>query len=192
MVLVIVILITLYNLIQIASVSQRSVGKDNKLMSFNEIELEYVRSIDDISMYKDINSNEYIFYDNKLMELNITDDNYSEYTLKDLLNKYNIDLENYKLFKDNDEYLYIKYINDIKTEDYIRISFNEDKIKKFKTNKLGLFDNLVINFSKDELIERIYSKYNVLDNIKDIVIDYKDKYVVVCYLDDDKELIYEL
>ena len=75
MVLIIVILITLYNLIQIVDVSQEMIEKDNKLMSFNEIELEYVRSIDDISMYKDINSNEYIFYDNKLMELNITDDN---------------------------------------------------------------------------------------------------------------------
>lgn len=191
-VLIVVILIILYNLIQIGDVSQELIEKDNKLMSFNEIELEYVRNIDDLLMYKDSDSNEYIFYDNKLIELNITDNNYNEYTLKDILDNYNINLEDYKLFKDKDEYLYIKYINDIKTEDYIHISFRDDKVKKFKTNKLGLFDNLVIDFNKDEIINMISKKYNILEDIKDIVIDYKDRYVVVCYLNNNKELIYEL
>ncbi len=47
-VLIVVILIILYNLIQIGDVSQELIEKDNKLMSFNEIELEYVRNIDDL------------------------------------------------------------------------------------------------------------------------------------------------
>lgn len=167
------------------------------------IDLKFDKELDDKLVYKDALDNKYIIKDNRIISYIKNIDNFGLNNYKNELDiksdeieeLLNINLKDYKLRKENNEYFYQKYINDIKTSDGIYIKTNkEGLITHIRTNKIGVFDNLVSDITKDKIIcinEK--DKYK----IKDILIDYNNSnYVVECLVEgeniDPVEIVYNL
>lgn len=176
----------------------------------NNISLKFDAKIkthnDIVTVYKDKVSNEYLFknenmigfLENKRIEKNITTktDNVkietSDIQKNEMLK--NINLNDYKLdnviyTKDYGEmfYTYVKYINDIKTNDFVDISFNVDgTLSSYSAPNQGIFDHLITRIKQkdiNEFIKRTMEKKykNVKYNIESTYLDYQnDKYIVVC------------
>ena len=177
------------------------------------IDLKFERKIDNLLVYKDKEENKYLIKNNKIVgyNKNITNlglnDKKGEFDLNiDLVennkNIFGYNLENYVLEKENNEYLYLKYINNIKTSDGIYIKLNKDGvITHFKINKIDFFDDLITNVTKAQIynyIDQQMKKYDILNyRVRDMIIDYQDSnYIVDCFVDgkniESMEIIYQL
>ena len=177
-----------------------------------KISIDYNRKYNELSYYLDKDNNEYIFKNDKLVgylkninkfELNKESENDIKINnIEEITKLFEINLENYILEKNNNDYLYIKYINDIKTSDGIFVSLSENgTLERYESSKIGLFDNLITQVTKEEVEEYIkeevskmskFSKYRIID----MVIDYKKrKYLVDCLIEIDEnemEIVYNL
>ena len=199
---VIVIILVYIFCVCMVSLNQNKVIKDKKINIKNEeINLKFNRYLDDELIYNDDMKNEYIIKNDKVIgynkNINVFEQNElnDQIEIRDLKDLFNINMESYELEKNEDYYLYNKYINGIKTSDSIYVSFNKDKIVNIKTNKIGVFDNLVSDINKDkinEYIEKEIKNYNTSKyKIKDIMMDYKNyNYFINCIIEgENSELI---
>ena len=192
---VIVMILVYIFCVCMVSLNQNKVIKDKKINIKNEeINLKFNRYLDDELIYNDDMKNEYIIKNDKVIgynkNINVFEQNElnDQIEITDLKDLFNINMENYELEKNEDYYLYNKYINGIKTSDSIYVSFNKDKIVNIKTNKIGVFDNLVSDINKDkinEYIEKEIKNYNTSKyKIKDIMMDYKNyNYFINCIIE---------
>lgn len=156
--------------------------------------------------YKDVEGNQYIYKNNEIVgflknksykEANSDKKSMIKYSVDDLekepllsnINFKNYVLDNVQYFEDYNEtiYTFSKYINDIKTNDGIYVSFDNDgTLASFAASRQGLFDNIETKITSNDVkkyVEEVVKKeYNVKEyNIDYMYIDYQDsKYVVYC------------
>lgn len=179
----------------------------------NVVDLKYKKEVnrtkqEKILAYEDSNKNEYAIINNEVVGFFQSKHYSNEYAKKNMFNKSsesvinnskellslysNIDLDDYILTETNysntyreTSFNYSKYINDIKTNDGVIVSINDDgTLASFLAPRQGLFDNLKTSVTKSKVenfIKDVMSKkYSGVDyEISYMTIDYQEeKYVV--------------
>ena len=195
----------------------------------NVINLDYESNIkssngEELLIYNDNDKNQYIIKDNNivgyLQNKKITRKEseafnkvkYSTDDIKVMPLLSNIKFDDYKLESINyvesyneTYYTYFKYINNIKVNDNVVVSFNDDgTMSSYSAPRQDFFDNLKTNITSEKIkkyVETEVARYNSKKyELEAMYIDYRDgKYVVVCdvalYYDeyiDSVELLYSL
>lgn len=183
-IIVVAILVCVVSIIFYMKSKVEYVNQKIKLNIGNEnINLSYSKAVDisdgtRLMVYQDSKKDEYIFKNNKLVgylknrkitEKKEKSKEIKKYTIKDFksmpmlkdinFDGYVFDGERYIDSYNETEYVYIKYINGIKTNDSISISFTDDgKISSFDASRAGLFNNLKTNVTKEK-VEKYVEEY---------------------------------
>ncbi len=184
--------------------SVRYIPEHRKIMvGENEIGIDYEGELNNISYFKDEYDNAYNLENGRIKNYY---KNYDRFSLDDELDSgfklekiedikelFNVDLDNYKLQRNKTEYLYTKYINDIKTSEGIYVLLDENgTILKYESNNIGKFDRLKSNVTQDKVLRHIEEFDQIKDKsnykLLDMMIDYEDhQYIVNCYIEDNNE-----